>query len=287
VSTQRTVRTPRPRRLARLATKGATSIALTVLALYAVGPLAVLVFNAFKTNVDIAGNPLGPPLPPTFDNIARAWELGNFATTLRNSAILAIGTAVGVCVVSYLTAFALARLLPRPAPLVLYLFVGTAVPAQLFIIPVFFLWTRLQLNNSLFGLMLIYWALFTPFGTLLLRAFLVTLPQEIDDAARIDGAGEWAVLSRVVLPLAQPGLLVVALTTGLFAWNEFFFATTLIDDETWKPISTSLLAFQGQFSRDWGLTSAGCLFMIGPVLVLFLILQRRFITGLTAGSLKA
>ncbi|MEQ7128412.1 ABC transporter permease subunit [Actinopolymorpha sp. B11F2] len=75
-----------------------------------------------------------------------------------------------------------------------------------------------------------------------MRAFLVTLPQEIDDAARIDGATEWAVMSRVILPLARPGLLVVALTTGLFAWNEFFFATTLIDDEALKPISTSLLA---------------------------------------------
>lgn len=262
-------------------------LVLAVLALYAVGPLVVLVFNAFKTNPEIATNPLGPPLRPTFDNIAQAWELGDFATTLRNSAVLAIGTAAGVCLVSYLTAYALARLIRRPSGMLLYLFVGTAVPTQLFVIPVFFLWTRIQLNNSLFGLMIIYWALFAPFGTLLLRAFLLTLPSELDDAARIDGAGEWGVLTRVILPLAKPGLLVVGLTTGLFAWNEFFFANTLIDVEQYEPIATSLLAFKGQFSRDWGLTSAGCLFMIAPVLVLFLILQRRFISGLTAGSLKA
>ncbi|HEY8455606.1 MAG TPA: carbohydrate ABC transporter permease [Actinopolymorphaceae bacterium] len=271
----------------RRLSRASMGVALAVLALYAMGPLVVLVFNAFKTNTEIASNPLGPPLRPTFGNLAEAWELGNFATTLRNSAILAVGTALGVCIVSYLTAYALARLLRRPTGMVLYLFVSTAVPAQLFIIPVFFFWTRVHLNNSLFGLMLIYWALFTPFGSLLLRAFLVSLPRDIDDAARIDGAGEWAVMTRVILPLARPGLLVVALTTGLFAWNEFFFANTLIDYEELKPISTSLLAFRGQFSRDWGLTSAGCLFMIGPVLVLFLVLQRRFISGLTSGSLRA
>lgn len=267
--------------------RGSRWLILLVLALYAVGPLVVLVFNSFKTNTEIAGNPLGPPLRPTLDNLAEAWELGNFGTTLRNSGILAVGTAVGVCALSYLAGYALARLIRRSSAMVLYLFVGTAVPAQLFVIPVFFVWTRVQLNNSLFGLMLVYWALFAPFGTLLLRSFLLTLPAEIEEAARIDGAGEWAVLSRVILPLARPGLLVVALTTGLFAWNEFFFANTLIDDDAVKPVSTSLLAFQGEFSRDWGLTSAGSLFMVGPVVVLFLILQRRFIAGLTTGSLKS
>jgi raffinose/stachyose/melibiose transport system permease protein len=267
--------------------RGAMWLILLVLALYAVGPLVVLVFNSFKTNTEIASNPLGPPLRPTLANLSEAWELGDFATTLRNSAILAVGTAAGVCVVSYLAGYALARLLRRSSGMVLYLLVGTAVPAQLFVIPVFFLWTRIQLNNSLFGLTLVYWALFAPFGTLLLRSFLLTVPAEIEEAARIDGAGEWAVLGRVMLPLARPGLLVVALTTGLFAWNEFFFANTLIDDDAVKPVSTSLLAFQSEFSRDWGLTSAGSLFMVGPVVVLFLVLQRRFIAGLTTGSLKS
>lgn len=271
----------------KLLTRPIMVLILIVLALYAVGPLVVLIFDSFKLNSEIAANPLGPPLRPTLANLADAWLLGNFAVTLRNSAILAVGTAIGVCLLSYPTAYALARLLPRTTPLVLYLFLGTAVPAQLFVIPVFFGWTRVGLNNSLFGLIVIYWALFSPFGTLLLRSFLLTLPREIEDAARVDGAGEWAVMCRVVLPLARPGLLVVALTTGLFAWNEFFFANTLINDDAVKPIATSLLAFQGQFSRDWGLTSAGALFMIGPVLVLFLILQRRFISGLTSGGLKS
>jgi raffinose/stachyose/melibiose transport system permease protein len=162
--------------MSRLLSRASMYVVLAVLALYAVGPLVVLLFNAFKTNPEIASNPLGPPLHPTLDNLAAAWELGNFAITLRNSGVLAIGTAAGVSLVSYLTAYALARLVRRPSGLLLYLFVGTAVPAQLFVIPVFFFWTRIHLNNSLFGLMVIYWALFAPFGTLLLRAFLLTLP---------------------------------------------------------------------------------------------------------------
>lgn len=93
-------------------------------------------------------------------------------------------------------------------------------------------------------------------------------------------------LLRVVLPLSWPGFLTVALVSGLAAWNEFFFAITFIQDENLKPVTTSFLAFQSNFSRDWGLTSAAGILIILPIVVLFLFLQRRFISGLTAGGLK-
>lgn len=272
--------------MSRRIRSGGALLVLIVLALYAVGPLIMLSFNALKSNQQIAADPLGPPTRPVLDNLAEAWELGGFADALLNSAFLAGSTALGVCAIAFLTAYSLARLLSRPRGLLLYVFVGTAVPAQLFVIPIFFVLAGADLTNSLPALMVIYWALFTPFATLLLRAYLLTLPPELEDAARIDGGGEWTVMVRVILPLARPGLLVVALTTGLFAWNEFFFANTLIDDQSLKPVSTSLLAFRGSFSRDWGLTSAASLIMIGPVIILFLILHRRFIAGLTSGGLK-
>nr|MBA3424539.1 carbohydrate ABC transporter permease [Rubrobacter sp.] len=104
--------------------------------------------------------------------------------------------------------------------------------------------------------------------------------------ARIDGASELQTLLRVVLPLSWPGFLTVALVSGLMAWNDFVFAITFIQDENLKPVTTSFLAFQSSFSRDWGLTSAAAIFIILPIIVLFLFLQRRFINGLTAGGLK-
>ena len=262
-------------------------VVLALLALLALGPLVVLAFNSLKTSAEIGRNPLGPPLSPVFENFPDAWSQGDFATTLVNSTILTAGTVIGVCVIAGTSAYAMARLdLPGTDAILLYLFVASAVPFQLFLVPLFFMWSTLQLTNTRLGLIIIYWAIFSPLATLLLRSYLVGLPRDFEDAARIDGANELQVLLRVVLPLSWPGLLTVALISGLAAWNEFFFAITFIQDNNLKPVTTSFLAFQSNFSQDWGLTSAAAIYIILPIVVLFLLLQRRFISGLTAGGLK-
>jgi raffinose/stachyose/melibiose transport system permease protein len=259
-----------------------------VLAAFTLLPLFALVFNSLKDPSQLGSNPLGPPGDPHFDNFTEAWSSGEFATTLLNSAILAIGTGLGTTIIASLTAYALTRLeLPGGRGLLFYVLICTAVPAQLFIVPLFFFWTDLRLTNNLFGLILIYWAIFSPFATLLLRSYLLTLPRDFEEAGRVEGASELQILARIVLPLARPGLLVVAITTALFAWNEFYFAFTFIQDENLKPAVTSFLAFRSEYSTDWGLTSAAGLIMIAPPLLLFLALQRRFIEGLTTGGLKA
>ena len=275
------------RRTSREPSKFPYYVVLAGLALFALAPLVVLVFNSLKTSAEVGRNPLGPPLSPVFGNFSQAWVQGNFATTIVNSTIITAGTVVGVCVVAGMAAYALTRMeIPGTDAVLFFLFVGSAVPVQLFLVPLFFLWSNLSLTNTLIGLILIYCAVFSPFATLLLRSYLVALPRDFEDAARIDGANEVQVLLRVVLPLSWPGFLTAALVSGLAAWNEFFFAVTFIQDDNLKPVTTSFLAFQNQFSRDWGLTSAAGLFMIVPVIVLFLFLQRRFISGLASGGLK-
>ncbi len=275
------------RRSRREPSKGPYYVVLVLLAIFAIGPLVVLLFNSLKTSAEIGRNPLGPPLSPVFQNFPTAWVQGGFATTMVNSAILTFGTVVGVCIISGTAAYAMARLdLPGTDVVLLYLFVASALPFQLFLVPLFFLWSSLQLTNTLIGLIIIYWAVFSPFATLLLRSYLVALPRGFEDAARVDGATELQILLRVILPLSWPGFLTIALVSGLGAWNEFFFAVTFIQDDALKPVTTSFLAFQSNFSRDWGLTSAAGIIIILPVVALFLILQRRFINGLTAGGLK-
>ena len=262
-------------------------VILLVLALFALGPLVILVFNSLKSSAEIGRNPLGLPLSPVFENFPAAWTQGDFSTTMVNSTILTVGTVVGVCIIAGTSAYAMARLdLPGTDAVLLYLFVASAVPFQLFLVPLFFLWSTLHLTNTRFGLIVIYWAIFSPLATLLMRSYLVGLPRDFEDAARIDGANELQVLLRVVLPLSWPGLLTVALVSGVQAWNEFFFAITFIQDNNLKPVTTSFLAFQSSFSQNWGLTSAAAIYIILPIVVLFLILQRRFISGLTAGGLK-
>lgn len=264
-----------------------TYIGLVILAFIALAPLVVLSFNALKNPAEIGRNPLGPPSMPNVANFAQAWEQGQFAITMRNSALITFGTVVGVCIISGLAAYALSRLeVPGSSGMVVYLFVGTTIPGQLFVIPLFFLWVRLGLVDTLIGLIVIYWALFSPFTTLLLRSYMLALPRELEEAARVDGANEMQVLARIVLPLAWPGILVVALVAALMAWNEFFFAITFLQSQELKPVTTSFLAFQSRFSQNWALTSAAAIIVILPTLLLFLVLQRRFIAGLTAGALK-
>jgi len=266
---------------------GLSYLALVVLALFALGPLVTLVFNALKSNAQIGSSPLALPTSLDLSSFVEAWQRGNFGTTMRNSLIICAGSVVGSCVVAGLAAYALSQLNVRGSnAVVAYLFLGSALPAQLFLVPLFFLWTELGLTDNLLGLIIIYWATDAPFATLLLRSFLLKIPQDFAEAARLDGASEIQIATRIVLPLAWPGFVTVALIVALWAWNEFFWAITFIHDPNLRPISTSFLAFQDQYSTDWRLTSAAALFMLMPVVILFLALQRRFVAGLTSGGIK-
>jgi raffinose/stachyose/melibiose transport system permease protein len=273
----------RPRRRSHIT----AYLVLTILALFAIGPAVLMVFNAFKSNAQIGANPLTPPTSFSWSNFSTAWTDGDYATTMRNSVILVAGSILGTLTISGLAAYALSHLkVPGGGGVIAYLFLGSAMPVQLFVVPLFSLWTSLHLTDSLFGLMVIYWATDAPFATLLLRSFLLGVPKDYVEAARVQGASELQITRLVVLPLAWPGFMTVALVVGLWTWNEFFWAITFIHDPTKRPISTSFLAFQDQYSTDWGLTSAAALFMLLPVVLLFLVLQRRFVAGLTSGGLK-
>ncbi|GAA2364745.1 sugar ABC transporter permease [Catellatospora methionotrophica] len=260
---------------------------LIALAVFAIGPMIALLFNAFKNNAEIGANPLSPPTSLSLSNFTEAWTRGDFATTMLNSAILCLGSVVGTCFVAGLAAYALSHLNVRGGNgVVAYLFLSSALPVQLFVVPLFFMWTNLGLTDTRPGLILIYIATDAPFAALLLRSFLLKIPHDFTEAARLDGASDWQIAWRVVLPLAWPGLLTVALIVGLWSWNEFFWAITFIHDPELRPISTSFMAFQDQYSTDWGLTSAAAIFMLGPVVLLFLLLQRKFVAGLTSGGIK-
>lgn len=262
-------------------------IILILLAGFSTVPIIFLFLNSFKTTTEIQDNPFGLPEVVRFSNYINAWVQGGFTTTMTNTLFLTIGTILLVVVIGGLGAFALARFRFTGAnALSFYLLVGTSMPALLFMVPLYFMWARLGLVNSLPGLMIIYAALFSPFATYLLRSFLVSIPMDYEEAARIDGANDIQVLTRVILPLAWPGFLTVVLVVGLGVWNEFLFAVTFLQRPELKPISTSLLAFQTRYSRDWGLTSAASVIMVIPIIILFLSLQRQFIEGLTRGGLK-
>lgn len=262
-------------------------VILVLLLIFALGPLLVLAFNSLKNVAEIGRNPLGPPTQFLWQNFVTAWDTGNFSVTTRNSAILVVGTVAGVLLLGGMAAYSLAKLeLPGAGLLTMYLLIGTSLPLQLFLVPLFFLWQRLGLVNNLFGLTIIYLATNAPFAIFLLRSYMLQLPRDFEDAARVDGASEWQVFARIVVPLSWPGFLTVGLVVALNVWNEFLLATVFLTQQELFTVVTSYVNFATRFSRDWSLTSAAALIMILPVIIIFLVLQRQFIEGLTQGGLK-
>jgi raffinose/stachyose/melibiose transport system permease protein len=262
-------------------------LVLGLLTVFALGPLVIMAFNSLKSPADFGRNPLGLPQVPVWDNYPNAWESGNFATTLRNSSLLVAGTVAGELLLSGLAAYGLARLkLPGANLITVYLLVVSSLPTQLFLVPLFYLWRILGLVNSLLGVILIYIALNAPFAIFLLRSYIVQIPADFDDAARVDGASEFQVFAQIVLPLTWPAFLTVGLVVALSVWNEFLIATVFLTRPELSTVITSYYNFSTRFSRDWGLTSAAAMMMTVPIVVIFLLLQRRFIEGLTQGGLK-
>ncbi|SDU78970.1 carbohydrate ABC transporter permease [Jiangella alkaliphila] len=264
----------------------AVYVVLLLLAIFAIGPMLIFGFNALKTQSELAGDPLGLPANPQWGNFVDAWQQANMGVGLRNSVLIVAATALGVCVIAGCAAYALGRLrVPGSNFFIIYLLVTSALPIQLFLVPLFFMWTNLGLYDNLFGLVIIYWAIYSPFATLLIRSFMVGVPREYEEAARLDGAGSIRVLTKVIMPLAWPGFLTAALVAGLSAYNEFLLAVTFIQSSDKMPVSTSFFSFQAGYTRDYTLVSAGGMIMVIPVLVLFLLLQRRFIDGYSSSGM--
>lgn len=262
-------------------------VILTLLLVFAIGPLVILAFNSVKSRAEIGRNPLGFPQAIQWSNYTRAWNVGNFSTTTVNSGILVVGTVICILLLGGMAAYSLAKLNPPGADgVMLYLLVSSSVPLYLFLVPLFFMWRSIGLVNNLFGLIPIYVAINAPLAIFLLRSFMLELPRDFEDAARVDGAGEWQVFARIVIPLTWPGFLTVGLVVALAVWNEFVLATVFLTDPSKFTVVTSYQNFVSSFTRDWGLTSAASVMMIAPILLIFLSLQRRFIDGLTQGGMK-
>jgi raffinose/stachyose/melibiose transport system permease protein len=260
---------------------------LTLYLIFALVPLLILLFNSLKSRPELANNPLGPPRALHFENFVNAWVQGKFSTTVKNSVFLVASTVSLVLILGGLASFSLARLNPPGSNIfMMVMVVGSTLPIWLFMVPLFILWRKLGLVNNLFGLVLIYTALNAPIAIFLLRSYMVQLPPDFEDAARVDGASDLQIFTNIIMPLVWPGFLTVGLVVGMGVWGEFQIALIFVTNPDLFPVTTSYWQFTSRFSRDWALTSAAALMMIAPVLVLFLALQRRFIEGLTQGGIR-
>jgi raffinose/stachyose/melibiose transport system permease protein len=192
-----------------------------------------------------------------------------------------------VCFCGGLCAYALARMRFRGKNIALvWLLLSLSIPLGMFLVPLFYVYQRVGLMDTRLGLILIYSGIFMPFNVLLLRAYFLNVPGELGESARIDGEGDLGILLRIYVPLARPAFLTVALLVFLWSWNEFFFANAFIQSDTLQTVALKYLTFAGDYTANWSYIMAGGIITIAPMVVIYLILQRRFIEGLTEGGIR-
>lgn len=204
-----------------------------------------------------------------------------------NSIITAVATTVVGVVLSCSAAYALSRFrFPgRKAGLMTFLVVQM-FPATLLLLPLYVILDKLGLLNSILGLVLVYSTTAIPFCVWTLKGYFDSLPRELEEAARIDGASPWMIFRRIILPLSRPAIAVTALFSFMTAWNEFIMASTFMTDESKYTLPVLIQSSVGQFSADWGLFAAGAVVTSIPVMVAFYVLQKYLVGGLTAGAVK-
>ncbi|MFJ2958386.1 carbohydrate ABC transporter permease [Streptomyces sp. NPDC087270] len=262
--------------------------ALLVLVLSAF-PVYWMAVTAFEPTAAIEGaDPTFFPLHPTLAHFRTAVRADGFAGYWRNSLVVTLGAVLMALVVALLAAFAVARMRWRGRrAFLLLVFTAQMAPWEALLIPMYIIARDTGMLDRLSMLTLVYFMTTLPFTIVTLRGFLAAIPAELEEAAQVDGCTRPQAFRRVTFPLLAPGLLSTSLFGFITAWNEFAFANTLIiKNQSARTLPVWLSSFSNVFGTDWGATmAASCLFML-PVLAVFLLLQNRVTTGMTAGAVK-
>jgi raffinose/stachyose/melibiose transport system permease protein len=273
--------------LTRALTRVAIYLFLALVALVFVYPVVLMVLTAFKPTPEIFRNPFGLPESWSLATFENVWRRANFGLFLRNSLLITGGSALLLLATAAPAAYALARYSFRlRGALFLFFLAGIMIPIRLGILPLYLLIRDLGLMDSPFALILVYAASSMPMSIFLLSVFFRNLPRELEDAARIDGCSEGQIFRRIMLPLVRPGLATVVIVNVVPWWNDFFFPLLFLQTDTWKQIPLGMQIFFGQHLINWSLVFAGMVLASLPLLIIYLLMSRQFIAGLTAGAVK-
>lgn len=262
-------------------------IVLVLLTLVILVPFVWMFFNSFKTNTEIfvGGNLL--PEKFTIDNYVFAWVRGSFSQYFLNSVIVTAGVVLLRLVLTCPAGYAFAKLRIRAYPWVFYCFlIGLAIPMEAFIISLFLEIRDIGMINTLPGLILPLAFTGLPFSIFLLRNHFIDMPNALVESAVMDGAGTLSVFFKIMLPLAKPTLLVIAVLSFLDGWNEYMLSMLVLITPETKTIPLGLVKFSSEYIRNFGAVFAGTMLSIIPSILIYSLLQRSFINGLTIGAVK-
>jgi ABC-type glycerol-3-phosphate transport system permease component len=250
-------------------------------------PILVMWFTALRPRNEAMSSPFGLPTSLYLDNITTAWVRGRFGDYFVNSIIITVPSVIGVVALSALAGYGIARFRFRGRMAIFYLILlGLTVPFQSVMIPLYYQLLAMGLLGNYLAVILPSIAFGLPFGVFLMQSFFEDLPNELHEAGRADGCSEFRIFWSIMLPLARPALSTLVVFQFMRSWNEFLMPLLYLQREELRPIPLGLMFFQGAYNRDIGLIAAGVALATIPVILVYLIFQRQFVRGLTAGAVK-
>jgi ABC-type glycerol-3-phosphate transport system permease component len=249
-----------------------------------------IILSSFKSNQELFSNIWGLPEKLRYENYIRAWIVGRIGIYFINSVIYVLISVTILVIFGSMASYAFTRPDNKKWMGFIFLLVlfGLSIPVQLSIIPLYINFMNFGLINTRTGLVLAHCSAYMPFTVFVLSGFFRTIPHEMEDAAEIEGCSNWQIYWKIVMPMAQAGLITIIIFSVLTIWNEYFFAMILITKESKMPLSAGLFNLKNQqrIAQDWTALLAGVVILFIPTLIMFLFLQNKISEGLTVGALK-
>jgi ABC-type glycerol-3-phosphate transport system permease component len=256
---------------------------------FAAGPFVWTLALSLRTTPEIYANPYGLPFPAHFDNYWEAWTKFGYARYFQNSIVVTVSSVLLGTIAGSMAAFVLSRQRYRfrfREAVYLLIFVSIMFPPQITLISLFQQLVNYGLYNSLIGLILVYSASELPICVYLLRAFFAQIPQDIEDAARVDGAGDLRMFWQVMFPIARPAVAGVVVLNFIGHWNEFLYALVFVNRQELRTLPLAVMFFLGENFQDIGMLATGMVIAIAPVVLVFVFFSETLIKGMTAGAVK-
>ena len=265
----------------------AVRLLLVLFSIISLYPLFWMAGSSFRSNKEIFLTPASLPSKFDFRVFAKAWKAASLGTAVPNSLLATMITVLVIVATSSLAAFALARMRFRGQKLILAGFVsGQIVSAQIVLIPLFTLYIRLHWFDTLASLVSACITFGIPLSVFLFWSFFTEIPREIEESTKMDGCSSFLFYARILIPLSTPIFASVVIFQSLFSWNEYLFALTFLKRAEVRTIPVQMQVFFAQYTTDWSMLFAALTITVIPVTVIYLLMQKAFIKGLTAGAIK-
>lgn len=266
---------------------GLLQIILIANTIIMLAPILIMVFSAFKTTPQIFQSPFSIPDFSNVGNFVKIWTETNFLRYLLNSFVVTGASMVLILTLGTMAAYAIGRYTFTGSGFILMFFLaGLTLPLKLAIIPLFMLMRDLSILNNQLSLIFVYTAMGLPTTVFIMTGFIRSLPNELEDAARMDGASEARIMWSIMLPLVRPAMVIAGIQNVVPIWNDFFFPLVFIQNDNLKTLPQGLTTFMGEYTTDWGVLFSGLTLSAAPIIIIYILLSRQFIAGMTSGAVK-